>query len=464
MSWIDSGVRDTANALRDGKTSASEVLEDYIAQIERHNPTINALVVLDFEDARAQAKRVDQRRSRGETLGPLAGVPTSIKEAFAMEGTPTTCGFESYIDQLPTFDAPAVQALRNADVVIIGKSNVPTSLSGFGCTNPVYGQTSNPWALDRTPGGSSGGSAASIASSFSALDLASDLSGSIRIPSSWCGVAGFRPSPGQLSKRGHLPWPLTTVLEPPESVVGLIAATADDLAYAWNSVLSGTSGIQRSSQELPLDSHRSVLRIGYWLQSGALWVDHEVTTALLGVIDTLSRLGHCLESYQPQFDEAVVIELARRLTDSEITFGLNEEVWKSWDHEAFNTRDYLRDLNTIEGLRQSIDSELKRFDFIVCPAAPIVAPTATDIGNVNKVISVGDSSIELRSISDWSLVTSIFQLPSVTMPIGLSKDKLPIGMQVVSRNGMDLHVLAAAQMIELAIESIGRPILLGHKI
>ncbi len=462
MSWIDSGVRDTANAIRDGRTSASEVLEDYIAQIERYNPSINALVVQDFEGARTQAKRIDQRRSRGETLGLLAGVPTSVKEAFAIEGTITTCGFESYIDQVPTFDAPAVQALRKADAVIIGKSNVPTSLSGFGCTNPVYGQTSNPWSLEHTPGGSSGGSAAAIASSFSALDLASDLSGSIRIPSSWCGVSGFRPSPGQLSKRGHLPWPLTTVLEPPESVPGLIAATADDLAYGWHAVLSGTLGTQVSGRTLPPDTYRSELRIGYWLQSGVLWVNQEVATALLNVIETLSRLGHTLESYQPHFDEVDVIELARRLTDSEITFGLNEEVWECWDHKAFNTRDYLRDLNTIEGLRQTIDGELEQFDVIICPATPMVAPTATDVDNTNKLISADEGYMELRSISDWSLVTSIFRLPSVTIPIGLSKDNLPIGMQVVSRNGTDRRLLVAAQALELAIGSIGRPNLLGH--
>ena len=461
MSWIESGVRDIANAIREGKTSACEVLEDYITQIERYNPSINALVVLDFEGARTQAKAIDQRRSHGEALGPLAGVPVSIKEAFAVEGMATTCGFESYLDQVPTFDAPAVQALKRADAVTIGKSNIPTSLSGFGCKNPVYGQTSNPWSNDRTPGGSSGGSGAAIASRFSALDLASDLSGSIRIPSSWCGVTGFRPSPGKLSKRGHLPWPLDTALEPPESVPGLIGVTASDLAYGWQAVLSTTPGYQEPKQTLLPTTHNArSLRIGCWLGSDVLWVSQEVAAALLNVTETLSTLGHNLQSYQPQFDEAEVIQLARRLTDAEITFGLNEEVWESWDHKAFTTRNYLQDLNTIERLRQMIDRDLKRFDIIICPATPIVAPTAKEVDNANQLISVEQNYMELRSISDWSLVTSIFHLPSVTIPIGLSKDKLPIGMQVVSRCGMDLEVLFAAQVLELVTKSIGRPDLL----
>lgn len=458
LRWIDSSLESIVKAVRGGKSTASEILEEFITQIERYNASINALVIVDIEGARAQARRIDERRSLGEPLGLLAGVPLSIKEAFAVESMPTTCGFERYINQIPTFDAPVVQALRKTDAVIIGKSNVPTSLSGFGCKNPIYGQTSNPWSREHTPGGSSGGSGASIASSFSVLDLASDLSGSIRIPSSWCGVSGLRPSPGKLSKRAHLPWPLDTVIEPPESVPGFIAATAGDLAHAWNAVQSVTSTPVRSQKMLKLKgAGTKELRIGFWLPSEILRVSGEVVAALANLKDTLSNQGHIIENYRPPFDEKEVVQLARRLTDSEITFGLSEDTWASWNHEAFTTRSYLQDLNAIAALRHRVDRDLERFDVLLCPATPIVAPKTTDVDEDKKIISIDEDYVEMRSLADWSLVTSIVQLPSVTMPVGLSQDKLPIGVQVVGRNGKDFEVLNAAQEVELAIGSIGKP-------
>ena len=458
MDWTNSGVKEVVAAVRDGNASATEILEDYISRIELYNTSVNALVVLDFDNARSQAQQIDQKRSHGEALGALAGVPLSIKEAFAMRDCETTSGLKRYQGQIPPFDAPAVQVLRKTDAVIIGKSNVPTSLSGFGCTNPIYGQTKNPWSPECTPGGSSGGSAAAVASGFSALDLASDLSGSIRIPASWCGVAGFRPSPGRLSKRSHLPWPLTTLLEPPESVAGFIARSAQDLAHTWHAVSGATSRGSKFANAITASTEtKRALRIGLWLGTDALPVSQSVAAAISNVADMLATLGHKVENYRPPFDEARLIQLARRLTDAEISFGLNDEAWSQWDHDTFSTRNYLGDLDAVKGLRYRIDDDLKRFDILLCPATAIVAPMACDVAQDKTVISIDQRHVELRSIADWSLVTSIVQLPTVTIPIALSPDKLPIAMQVATRSGNDFDVLDAARLIELALGPIGKP-------
>ena len=185
-----------ARRIRRRQLSSVELLELYLDRISRLGAPINAVVVLDAGRARARARAADEALARGESWGPLHGVPMTVKESFNITGLPTTYGFTAYADNIATSDALTVQRLQAAGAVIFGKTNVPASLADWQSFNPVYGTTGNPWDVGRTPGGSSGGSAAALAAGFTALELASDIGASIRNPAHYCGVWGHKPTWG----------------------------------------------------------------------------------------------------------------------------------------------------------------------------------------------------------------------------------------------------------------------------
>lgn len=459
MSWSGLGVQEIAKAISKGEVSALQVLNDHFDEIDRHNPKVNALVYLDLKGAIDAANAVDQSVKNNQPLPPLAGVPVSIKESFAVKGWPTTCGLEKYRDLVAPMDSPAVVALRQAGAILLGKSNVPASLSGYDCRNPIYGVTSNPWNLAHSPGGSSGGSAAAVAAGFVALDLASDLSGSIRIPASWCGVVGYRPSMGFLSKLAHLPWPLDTVLEPPESVVGLMTKTVHDLAYARGAildVLGELRSIENAGSGLgSISDAKSYLgsfpRIGYWSPSNFQRVDSATKAAMEATVASLAQNGIKVEEFDISRDLSELVLLARRITDAEISFALNDEAWNTWDQNIFSTRSYLRDLNYAQAIRLEFDSLLKDFDAVICPATPTTAPARTDLLGSTGFRASDSEFLPWAAISEWSLLTSVAQLPSVTMPIAGFNVDLPAAIQVFGRRFSDSTVIQVGSLIEATL-------------
>ena len=231
-------LRDQITALRAKRISASELLELTISRIERFDGKINAVVVRDFERAREAAKAADAALSRGDE-GALLGVPMTVKESYNVGGLPTTWGFPAGKDWRPADDAVLVSRAKAAGAVIAGKTNVPFALADWQSYNDIYGTTNNPWDLDRTPGGSSGGSAAALASGYVALELGSDIGGSLRVPAHYCGVFAHKPTYGILPGRGQTP---PGVLALPSSidlaVVGPMARSAADLSLAMD-ILAG---------------------------------------------------------------------------------------------------------------------------------------------------------------------------------------------------------------------------------
>ena len=448
--WSGRSLAEMTFSISTGQVRAIEVLEDHFEQIDKSNDELNALVFLDRKSAHDAALDLDKRIANGEAVGPLAGIPTSIKESFGVNGWPTTCGLEKYRGHKSNVDSPAVSALKRADAVLVGKTNVPASLAGLDCSNPIYGYTKNPWNYAHSPGGSSGGSASAVAAGFVGLDLASDLSGSIRVPASWCGVAGFRPSRGFLSKRAHLPWPLDATLEPPESVVGLIARSVSDLQFV-HGALNGNIRFDNSTSSTrtkEVVDNCDQMHFGVWLPSDAMEISPFVKRAIDSLIATLTASGVRVSSFEIHQELRDVVALARRITDAEISFALNDDAWKLWDNDVFSTRSYLKDLNLAEVLRQEFDERLQNYDAIICPATPIVAPPRRDlIDGTGYQNSMGGES-PWSSVYDWSLLTSVVQCPSVTMPVMLNDDGLPIGIQVFGRRSSDPLVLQLAAWIE----------------
>jgi amidase len=239
-----------AEAIKTGQVKSIDLVNNLLERIENENPALNAIVTLDAETARRQAKMADEALQSGQAIGPLHGVPITIKDSFETAGMRTVSGFPPFANRIPASDAPPVARLRQAGAIILGKTNLPTLASGIQTNNPVFGRTNNPWDLSRTPGGSSGGAAAAISARLSCLELGSDIGGSIRIPAHFCGIYGLKCTGGRVSGKGHLasPKPLTIpkdwqILTQLASM-GPLARSIQDLRLAFPIIAEpGTPGL-----------------------------------------------------------------------------------------------------------------------------------------------------------------------------------------------------------------------------
>jgi amidase len=221
-----------ARRIRSREVSATEVLEAYLARIERVNPDLNAIVTLDPEGARARAKAADEALDEDRVWGPLHGVPMTVKDQFAIQGMRTTYGLPHYSSFVPDTTAPLLTPLRQAGAVLLGKTNLPLAGYDWQTRHPTFGRTNNPWDRTRTPGGSSGGSAAALAANLVPLEVGADVAGSIRVPSHFCGVTGLRPTEGTLPLHGITPSDRPRTVHH-LVVAGPMARTVDDLHLAW---------------------------------------------------------------------------------------------------------------------------------------------------------------------------------------------------------------------------------------
>lgn len=249
------------------EVSAREVCAAYIARCEQTHKSLNALVWNRFEAALADATAVDEKNARGEALGPLAGVPVTVKECFFVEGSPTCLGLSKLSNEKSTQTGLLVRRLQRAGAIVLGKTNVPQMMLWHECDNPVYGRTNNPWNLERTPGGSSGGEAAIIAAHGSPLGLGNDLGGSIRIPAGWCGIHGIKPTPRRLPNDGALA--AFQGMEAMVNAAGPLARHVEDLDLALRVLNDYSDGeALHEIEPWPLRDFRQVdvsqLRIGVW--------------------------------------------------------------------------------------------------------------------------------------------------------------------------------------------------------
>src|SRR5262245_35155082 len=263
-----------ARRITAGYLSSQEVVEAHIRRIEAVNPRLNAVVVPLFEQARAEASRADRLREQGTLLGPLHGVPITLKEQFMVSGTPTTVGLLSYKSKVMGQEGPLVRRLRQAGAIVLGKTNVSQlllSLSGS-CENPVYGRTNNPWDLARTPGGSSGGEAAIIAAGGSPLGLGGDNGGSIRIPAHFCGLYSLLPTARRLTNLDTAPYAEVAGQEATIAQPCPIARSAQDLRLAMSILAApGLNALDPSVPQIPWPSSvvsLAGLRIGVFTDNG----------------------------------------------------------------------------------------------------------------------------------------------------------------------------------------------------
>ena len=249
-------IAELTQALRSRSLSASELLERVIARIEALDQRLNAVVVRDFDRARATAKAADAALARGDQR-PLLGIPVTLKEPFNVAGLPTTWGFPEFRDFVPAEDALIVSRLKEAGAVIVGKTNIPVGLRDFQSYNDIYGTTNNPWDVSRSPGGSSGGSAASLAAGFETLSVGSDIGGSVRVPAHFCGIYAHKPTFGLVPLRGYSLPPAPAVPGSGDlGVAGPLARHASDLAVALDVIAGPDEAREGIGYRLALPSPR----------------------------------------------------------------------------------------------------------------------------------------------------------------------------------------------------------------
>ena len=309
---IERTASDLAAMLSSGEVSAREVMAGYLARIEEVNPSINAIVSPRYEEALREAEEVDRKRSAGEDVGPLAGVPVSIKDCFHVAGLPTTIGLTHLRDNIQQHDSPLVARLKRAGAIVIGKTNVPQLMLLHETDNPLFGRTNHPLDLERSPGGSSGGEAAAVAAHCSAFGLGNDTGGSIRWPSHACGLHGIKPTSRRLTRRGEMG--ALRGMEALQACPGPFARSVDDLILAMNVLIHTAGKRDTDSGEAvgpmgdPAAVDPATLRVGYWADDGFFTPSPAISRAVREAAQRLSAAGVDVVEYQPpEIDEAMRI-------------------------------------------------------------------------------------------------------------------------------------------------------------
>ncbi|MEQ8349140.1 MAG: amidase [Sneathiellaceae bacterium] len=470
---------DLAAAIRRKEVGAAELLEHYLARVERFDPALNAVVVRDFERARARAAAADAALARGEEWGPLHGVPMTVKEAFNVAGLPTTWGLPELKERPIQGNAATVDSLLGAGAVIFGKTNVPVLLSDLQSYNPVYGTTSNPWDPARAPGGSSGGSAAALAAGLTGLELGSDIGGSIRNPAHFCGVYGHKPTWGVLPQLGH---ELGPQLVPAEiGVVGPLARSAADLALAMELMVAANpldaAGLRI---DLPAPRTRSLreMKVAVWRDDPVMPIGTEVAARLEHVVQALRGTGaEVVEIERPPFDTAeawqvyqfMLFAVMASMQPDEPYAGLVQMAAGLAPGDASDGalglrgatsrfRDWAQHNERRNRLRAQWASFFADVDILLAPVCPTPAfPHQHEGEMATRMMQVdGQDRAYFRQVF-WSGITGMANLPSTVFPAGPTPGGLPVGIQAIGPEYGDRMCIAFADLIGHVIGGFQAP-------
>lgn len=482
----DLGYRDAtdlAAAIRAKELGSRELLEHLLARVDEHNPALNAIVTLDAERAADAATAADEAVARGDDLGPLHGLPMTVKDAFETAGLRTTCGAPDLADHVPATDAVAVARLKAAGAIVFAKTNTPAYTADLQTTNPVFGTTNNPWDLTRSPGGSSGGAAAALAAGLTPLELGSDIGGSIRNPSHQCGTVGHKPSFGVVPVRGHIPGPPGSLGRSDVNVCGPMARSVDDLVLALD-VLAGPDEPDATGWRLDLPPARDGsgdLRVGAWLEDPRLPVAPDVADVLAGAVDALTAAGTRVDlGARPAIDVAEAIGLYEQLVWTVLSSSADAATWelakavadappapdepllfRGGRATALRHRDWLALDEARQHQRRAWAELFTTVDVLLCPVFPVAAfPHQVDddpFGILNRTIAVGDREVSHGELTHWCGVVGVSYLPATVVPVGRTADGRPVGIQVVADFLRDRTALSAAAHLTDVLGGFGPP-------
>jgi Asp-tRNA(Asn)/Glu-tRNA(Gln) amidotransferase A subunit family amidase len=447
-----------AEQIRRKELSPVELLEAHLTRIEELNPKLNAFVQVDAEGARQQARLAEAAVGRGEELGPLHGIPLSIKSSVEVAGLRCESGTKLRAGFVATRDAPPVARLRRAGAIILGTTNAPELLMAWETDNLLYGRTNNPWDLSRTPGGSSGGEAAAIAARMSAGGVGSDSGGSIRVPAHFSGICGLKPTPGRIPATGHFPasaGPFALL-----GAVGPMARTVADLKVLFE-VMQGPDDGDPSAAPVPVcwpekDDLKRV-RIGYFEDDGRTPVTAEIRGAVRTAAESLRRAGFQVEPFLPDG-----LELARQLwwnlfgiaggmVLGPMTRGREAEIgpllkeFSGWvAAEASHTgRSLLETWLQRDDVRLRIFSQMQKYPVLLCPVAAIPA-----FRHGERSWQVEGKTVKYLDAWSYCEWFNLLGTPAAVVPVGRSPEGLPIGVQIVARPWQEELVLSVAAALE----------------
>ncbi len=441
-----------ARAIRKGDLSSVEVTQSLLERIDRFNPAINAIVTDLRERALDRARQADQALARGDWWGLLHGVPCTVKETFEIAGVRTSAGEPSLRDHVPLINAAVVDRLHNAGAIIAGKTNSSRMGRDWQTYNPLFGVTNNPWDLKRTSGGSSGGSAAAVAAGLSYLCVGSDLGGSIRIPASFCGVYGHKPSPKLVPTSGHIPpYPGKTISPSNPGVRGPIARSAADLKLAMN-VLGGPDARHGVGYHWALPAGRGAricdYRIGFVLEDSICPVSPEISDLLAGAVDALRRAGAILEpgwpsGVIPKHQYAAYRSLAKGqqpfpgdgLPDVQRATGFDDEetrgTFQVYDWQTLKKKLFFANQARISA-REIWRNYFETHDAFLLPAVFLPAfPHEHTEPMEERWLQTPDGPRPYLHLPFWASFATVAGLPATVAPVGLTSQGLPAGIQIL---------------------------------
>lgn len=448
---------DLVEAIRKKKISVSELMTAQVERIERYNPVINAIVAMDLDAAMLAAREADQKIASGAELGPLIGLPVVHKDTFLTKGIKTTFGSVAFKDNVPNQDSAVVARQIAAGAITLGKSNMPEFGAGSHTFNDVYGVTKNPYRLDVTPGGSSGGAAAALAAGFVSIADGSDMGGSLRNPASFCNVVGLRPSVGRV------PMVPSTFAFSALGVAGPMARTVPDLALLF-SVLAGVDARDPLSISVegqiyaklnPVDVKGK--RIAYSSNIGGLPFDAAIKPIIESGVQCMANMGCLVEEAEPDFSGAdFAFETLRAIAFATNFSAIREakgELLKEtvrWNIDlglAMDGDSVARAGRYQSLMYQRMEQFLNQYDFLVCPTTQVVP------FDINQEYPAVIDGVQMQTYIEW--MRSAYRItitghPAISLPCGFTEDGLPVGIQIVGRYRQEQALLEFAHQFELA--------------
>lgn len=482
MEWSFLAVEELSAALRAGEVTSVELTEEAIARIERDDKAINAICVPDFDRARAAARRADEALARGEER-PLLGIPVTVKECYNIAGLPTTWGMPQYANYMPAEDAVQVARLEAAGAVMLGKTNVPLGLQDIQSFNEIYGTTNNPWDHDRTSGGSSGGSAAALASGFGTLSIGSDIAGSLRTPAHFCGIYAHKPTLGLVANRGMVAPPEPALpLDLDLAVVGPMARTARDLTLLLD-VMAGPDPLTRGvayDLALPPARHERLANFNVLVLEDhpLIPTGSAVRAGVNRVADALADAGARVERHSPllpDLTEAATLYTQLMFASSIARFPVESyeqlqtrAAGLSADDQSldatrlramvFSLRDWLEANNRRELHRHGWRQLFAEFDAVVCPITPTPAfPHDHNPNPLERRIDIDGVEYPYFDQLVWAGVATMPGLPATAIPAGRSPEGLPVGVQLIGPMFEDRTPLRLAELLEQRIGGFQAP-------
>lgn len=476
-----------ARLIREGTVSATEVVEAYLAQIASYNTNLNAICTLNEENARAQARQADQALANGEIWGPLHGVPITIKDIFETAGLRTTAGYIPLKDYVPQQDATVVARLRAAGAILLGKTNIAELAGDYQSTNSLFPRVNNPWNLDYTAGGSSGGSAAAVAAGLSALDIGNDFAGSVRQPAHFCGVYGLKPTDRRISTAGAIPeTPGRPYCLRQMMTIGCFGRSLEDIRLCF-SLIAGADPRRLDVPPIPLDQplvKSQELRIAWmdeWLE---IPVAPQIKEAMHGIAQQLSQAGMQLEQWRPQvFDLSHIWNLYGRMA----AYVNNYAQPKNWYtirrglpllfRTATQGETHLRELGNFsrflpellnpslkgyfetlterERFMAQMDQELESWDAWLLPVA--ATPAFPHCSAWSAIDVAGRSYPHSIANGAYTIPFNLSGHPAVVIPVGQTEKGLPIGLQIIGKRWREMELFAISQEIDQVVGAFQCP-------